>query len=445
MFDPMKERKKSEALFSNEEQEQGPQGEDEQLPFDLEGGPMFYRDSTLLPNAARVWTFPEEQQTLAHASYRPVAVQEKDAQAGHLAPARKKGFVRSALPLILGALMCMALGGVAGWQLGKGTPATSRQSRYISRNFFQSMTSEQVIAQGRQSVVQINVQTTQGTTLGSGVIVDSRGYIVTNYHVVENGEHYQVVLFDGSSLPALVTGVDPADDLAVVKIIPPKRLTIMPIGDSSHLQVGDSVLAIGNPLGITQTVTSGIISALGRTVPEGQGSGVIIGAVQTDAAINPGNSGGALVNMRGQLIGIPTLVPLDPEFKTPASGVGFAIPSNRVKFLSTQLIEDGKVIHSGRPAIGATVTSVDASVAAQDGLTVHQGVLVVQVSLAGPASLAGLKAGDVIVQVNNRTISNTADLTDALVSKNPCDKVVLGVVRGTAHLMFQVKLGELKV
>jgi S1-C subfamily serine protease len=308
------------------------------------------------------------------------------------------------------------------------------------------MTREQVIAQGRQSVVLINVQTNQGGAVGSGVIIDPRGYIVTNYHVVANGKSYQVVLFDGSALNAQITGVDPADDLAVIKVASPRRLTAMPIGDSSQLQVGDDVLAIGNPLGITQTVTSGIVSALGRTVPEGQGSSaVIIDAVQTDAAINPGNSGGALVNMQAQLVGIPTLVPLDPEFKTPANGVGFAIPSNRVKFIAQQLIQYGKVVHSGRPAIGATVASVDALVAAQAGLSVEQGVLVVSVTNNGPAAQAGLRPGDVIVSVDKHAITNTSDLTDALVTKNPGDMVTLGVVRGTQQIQVRLKLGELSV
>jgi S1-C subfamily serine protease len=308
------------------------------------------------------------------------------------------------------------------------------------------MTREQVIAQGRQSVVLISVQTDRGSAVGSGVIIDARGYIVTNYHVVSSGKSYQVVLFDGSALSAQVIGIDPADDLAVIKITPPGRLTAMPIGDSSQLQVGDDVLAIGNPLGITQTVTSGIVSALGRTVPEGQGSSaVIIDAVQTDAAINPGNSGGALVNMRAQLIGIPTLVPLDPEFKTPANGVGFAIPSNRVKFISQQLIQHGKVVHSGRPAIGATVASVDSLVAEQAGLSVDQGVLVVNVTASGPAAQAGLRPGDVIVSVDNTAVANTSDLTDALVTKNPGNTVSMGVVRGTQQMQVNVKLGELSI
>src|SRR5262249_31366370 len=155
--------------------------------------------------------------------------------------------------------------------------------------------------------------------IGSGVLIDRRGYIVTNNHVIEGGQNINVTLYDGSTLPAQLTGADSADDLAVIHITPPKNIAAASIGDSSKLRVGQAVLAIGNPLGITQTVTAGIVSALGRIIPEGPGSAVIINAVQTDAPINPGNSGGALVDMQGNLVGIPTLVPLDPEFNSPAN------------------------------------------------------------------------------------------------------------------------------
>lgn len=352
------------------------------------------------------------------------------------------------VPLLVGALLCLGLGGIAGWQIGKGNasqsvrtnPAGNPGPTYKAGG----MTREQVIAQARQSVVQINVQRGQGGGLGSGVIIDQQGDIVTNNHVIADGQNFQVVLFDGTALPAKLVGVDPSDDLAMVKINPPKHLSPMAIGDSSQLQVGNDALVIGNPLGITQTVTSGIISALGRTIPEGGGGGTIIDAIQTDAAINPGNSGGALVNMQNQLVGIPTLVPLDPEFKTPANGVGFAIPSNRVKFITPQLIKDGKVTHSGRPAIGATVASVDAQIAAQAGLSTDHGALVVSVTPGGSAEQAGLRAGDVITQVNNAAIQNTADLTDELIHEDPGTMVTLSVLRGSQQMQVKVKLGEMK-
>lgn len=364
-------------------------------------------------------------------------------------PPRPRKKTNWLLPLLLGALLCLALGGLAGWQLGRDNSVQHVLPGQVNGKTgptYKSggMTREQVIAQARQSVVQINVQTPQGGGLGSGEIIDKQGHIVTNNHVVANGQSFQVVLFDGTKLPATLTGVDPDDDLAVVKINPPKRISPIAIGNSSNLQVGNDVLAIGNPLGITQTVTSGIISALGRTIPEGNGGGMIINAIQTDAAINPGNSGGALVDMQAHLIGIPTLVPLDPEFKTPANGVGFAIPVNRAKFIVPQLIQYGKVIHSGRPSIGATVATVDPQIAAQAGLSIDHGALIVSVTPNGPADQAGLRAGDVITQVNNTAIENTADLTDTLVRENPGSMVTLSIMRGSQQTRVKVKLGEMK-
>ncbi len=303
---------------------------------------------------------------------------------------------------------------------------------------------EAVVAKVRPAVVQINVLTASGQGLGSGVIIDQRGYIVTNHHVVEGAQHLEVVLYDGTKLRGGLVGTDPADDLAVVKVTPPKTsLTVARLGDSSKLRVGQEVLAMGNPLGITQTVTSGIISALGRSVSEGQNGATIPDAIQTDAPINPGNSGGALVDWQGNVIGIPTLAAIDPQFKTPANGVGFAIPSNRVQFIVPQLIETGKVTHTGRTALGVTVTSVDAQLAAQDNLAVDHGALIVSVAPDGPAAQAGLQPGDVIVQVDDEAITDVPSLGDALVSKNPGERVSVQLYRGNQHLTSNVKLGEL--
>lgn len=344
---------------------------------------------------------------------------------------------------IIGALLCLLLGGLAGWQIGKHN-ATQQNSGIIGYKNG-ALTPEQVIAQDRQAVVQINVRTAQGGGVGSGVIIDQQGHIITNDHVVSGGQKYNVVLFDGTSVPASLVGVDTADDLAVVKINPPQKMYVMPVGDSSKLEVGNTVLAIGNPLGITQTVTQGIVSALGRTVSEGRGGGTIVDAVQTDAPINPGNSGGALVSLDGRLVGIPTLVAIDPEFKTPANGVGFAVPSNRVKFIAPQLIQYGKVIHSGRAALQASVTTVDPLVAAQANLSVDHGVLIVAATAGGAAANAGLRSGDVITQINNQAIDNVSDLSDALLAFDPGATVNVNYVRGTQQQQAKVKLGELKV
>jgi S1-C subfamily serine protease len=229
-----------------------------------------------------------------------------------------------------------------------------------------------------------------------------------------------------------------------VKVTPPKTgLIVATLGDSSKSRVGQEVLAIGNPLGITQTVTNGIISALGRSVSEGRNGATIPDAIQTDAPINPGNSGGALVDLQGNVIGIPTLAAIDPQFKTPANGVGFAIPSNRVQFTVPQLIETGKVTHTGRAALGVTVTSVDAQLSAQDNLAVDHGALIVNVAPDGPAAQARLQPGDVIVQIGDKAVDDVPSLGNALISKNPGERVSVQVYRGKQHLTVNVTLGEL--
>src|SRR5579875_314926 len=240
-------------------------------------------------------------------------------------------------------LTVLGIGLFAGWVCG--TRSTSLNPTGTSTALLNPSTSgstldtlrETIIEQVRPAVVQVNVVTRSEAGLGSGVIIDPRGYLVTNAHVIAEAQQIQVTLFDGTSLPAYLVGSDPLDDLAVLKIASPKKLTTLPLGDSSKLRVGQEVLVIGNPLGITQSVTDGIISALNRAVSS------IPDAFQTDAAINPGNSGGALVNLQGELVGIPTFSAIDPQFQTPANGVGFAIPSNRVQLIATQVIETGKV------------------------------------------------------------------------------------------------------
>jgi S1-C subfamily serine protease len=303
---------------------------------------------------------------------------------------------------------------------------------------------EAVIAKVEPSVVQVNVTTTSGGAIGSGVIIDRRGYIVTNNHVVTGAQSVQVVLANGNKLPAQITGTDPADDLAIIKINPPANMVVATIGDSSKLQVGQDVLAIGNPLGITESVTNGIISALDRTVSEGQGGSTIPNAIQTDAPINPGNSGGALVDMQGNLIGIPTLSAIDPEFNTPANGVGFAIPSNRVSFIAPQIIASGHVTHTGRAALGVEVVTVDPTLAAQNNLSVNYGALIADVVSNSAAASAGLQQGDVIVGIDNNQITDTNTLGSVLATHSPGDTVAVHIYRGSQQKTINVTLGELQ-
>jgi S1-C subfamily serine protease len=287
----------------------------------------------------------------------PTSYQDAPGPMPPVSPRRSTGRVRTGAVIALTLLLAVVLGvGLfAGWQFSRtgntGTNTAVSQSGTGSATTAPALTGnnieavrEAVIAKVRPAVVQVNVSTSNGSALGSGVIIDRRGYIVTNNHVVDGSQGIEVVLYNGTRLQAQLVGTDPADDLAVLKITPPSSgLTVITLGDSSKLQVGQEVLAIGNPLGITQTVTNGIISALGRSVSEGQGGATIANAIQTDAPINPGNSGGALVDLQGNLVGIPTLSAIDPEFNTPANGVGFAIPSNRVASIVPQIIQTGSV------------------------------------------------------------------------------------------------------
>jgi S1-C subfamily serine protease len=197
---------------------------------------------------------------------------------------------------------------------------------------------EAAIAKVEPAVVELKVTTAQGQLIGSGVIIDTKGDIVTNNHIVSGEESIVAVLYNGSTEQAQLIGTNAVDDLAVVRIQPFSNMIVAQIGDSSRLVVGQEVLAIGNPLGITETATRGIVSALNRSVTESTGT-TISNAIQTDAAVNPGNSGGALINLQGELVGIPTLTAVNTESNTAANGVSFAIPSNLVQTVIQQILQ----------------------------------------------------------------------------------------------------------
>ena len=343
--------------------------------------------------------------------------------------------------VVLGALL-LVLGGVIGGAIvarypamqgksiaGAAVHAASRPARASGSTAAATpaidLLRESAIDKVLPAVVEvINV----GNGLGSGSIIDHRGYIVTNNHVVAGATHLQVTLGNGSTVPAKLVGADPVDDLAVVQIHV-RGLPIAEFGNSSDLQIGQSVLAIGNPLGIVQTVTDGIVSALHRQISEGSNTpGSILNAVQTSAAINPGNSGGVLINLSGEVIGVPTLAAVDPEFNAPAAGVGFAIPANTVRTIATQIITYGRVIHSGRAYLGIGAEEVSPDVAAQYNLPIDHGVLIGQVSPGGPAQKAGLRAGDIIVKVGSTPIATYDDLLTALAALKPGEAVTVTVV-----------------
>jgi len=239
-------------------------------------------------------------------------------------------------------------------------------------------------------------------SLGSGVIIDAdAGYIVTNHHVIEGADEIAVTLHDGQQLEATIVGSDPEADVAILKVEHEKlKLTHITFADSSELRVGDFAVAIGNPFGLGQTVTSGIISALGRT---GLGIEGYEDFIQTDASINPGNSGGALVNLRGELIGINTAILASGG--TGNVGIGFAIPINMVRELTNQLIEYGEV---RRGMLGVIMQNLTPELARAFGLDLHQGVVISQVVEDSAASKAGLKAGDVVSDINGVPVKSAS-------------------------------------
>jgi len=270
---------------------------------------------------------------------------------------------------------------------------------------------------------------------GSGVIVDGiQGYIITNHHVIEKAKEIKVFLKDGGEYLAELIGSDPGTDIAVLKINLSRTISQMPLGDSSLLRVGDFALAIGAPFGLSQTVTSGIISALGRPQMSSDGYGDFI---QTDAAINPGNSGGALVDLRGQLIGINSAIYTRSGGNI---GIGFAIPVNTVKNIMHQIIEFGSV---KRGLLGVIISDINKDIAEQLGLEVEKGALIQEVSPNSAAEEAGLLVGDVITKINGEKTETSNDLRNAIGLKRSGESVELIILRDNKEMTVSATLGEL--
>ncbi len=286
---------------------------------------------------------------------------------------------------------------------------------------------------------------------GSGSIIDTEGHILTNHHVIRDSSKLEVTLSDGSKWPAKLVGADPDNDLAVIKIdAPEERLTVIPLGDSSDLQVGQKVLAIGNPFGLGQTLTTGIISSLGRSI-RSQGGILIEDIIQTDASINPGNSGGPLLDSKGKIIGINTAI-ISPTGTS--VGIGFAIPVNTVRRFLPELIAKGRVSY---PWIGATVYPLIPEFAKALGLKVERGAVIAEVVRGGPADQAGLRGGtrqvlvgnsrilvggDVIVEIAGKKVSSSDDLIRSIRDQRPGDQVSLRILREGKFQSVDVTLAE---
>jgi S1-C subfamily serine protease len=286
---------------------------------------------------------------------------------------------------------------------------------------------------------------------GSGFVIDPHGYILTNFHVVQEAQSIEVVLGDQTRYPAKFIGADQHNDVALIKIEPKgKALVALPLGDSSRLQVGQKVLAIGNPFGFQSTLTTGVVSALGRTVQTSQTT-FIDEAIQTDAAINRGNSGGPLLNSHGEVIGINSAI-YTPSGTT--AGIGFAIPVNTAKRIAHDLMTEGRVRQA---FLGAQTLQIGGWLSEALDLPVQDGLLIEEVTRGGPAAAAGLHGGDrealagmhriviggdVIVAIDGQKIASQGDMNLVLNRKRPGDTVSVSVYRGGKKMDVPVKLGD---
>ncbi len=374
--------------------------------------------------------------------------------------------IRRIVPVLMG-LACVLLAGCSvaqQLQTGRGSPVTvdvdvdallqmvDLEEQLITRVYEQvgpsvvHITSRAIQANPIQGIVP-----QEGT--GSGFIFDKEGHIVTNFHVIQQAQTVQVALQNGASVPARVVGVDPLNDLAVLQVdVPPEELTPVTLGDSEHLRVGQRVIAIGNPFGLERTLTTGVVSAVGRTLNTGEGR-VLGEVIQTDAAINPGNSGGPLLDSRGRVIGVNTAI------RSPnggSVGIGFAVPVATVKRVVPYLIVQGYYPH---PWLGAEFYEIDPVLSVRLELPVSQGLLVAAIAGGGPAAQAGLHGpnriveaggkrfgvgGDIVLAIDGKAITRADELAVYLESeKQVGDLVVLSVLRNGRQLSIPVTVGEL--
>ena len=314
---------------------------------------------------------------------------------------RGRGLGLAAVTVLIGVFVA-ACGTAAS---GASSPAASSQSFKLQSEYVK------LVQDVGPSVVMI--ETNLG--LGSGIIYDAKGDIVTNNHVVTGAQTFLVITSTGKQYPATLVGAYAPDDLAVIHVNA-SGLHPAAFANSSALQIGDIVMAIGNPLGLQSSVSEGIVSALRAAIPEGNGV-TLPSAIQTTAAINPGNSGGALINLNEQVVGIPTLAATDPQLGGGAApGIGFAIPSNTVTLIANQLVANGSVSNSGRAALGAQLAN-----------TGGHGALVSTVKSGGPAALAGIKKGDTITAIAGQSVTGAQAVADLLLTLKPGQQVPVNV------------------
>jgi 2-alkenal reductase len=359
------------------------------------------------------------------------------------------------LALLAGVLGGGAAGGSLAYYMVKQTSPPAAIPAPIVQTASQPHTSSQVITlQQNTAIVEavrkvkpavvtvlntLHTRSGRGQATGTGVIVDAKGYIVTNNHVVEGAQKIEVLFENGDKADAKLIGADAFSDLAVLQVTSKAMPAVAQLGDSSNLQVGEPVIAIGSALGnFRNTVTVGVVSGLNRRLSANDASSQE-GMIQTDAAINHGNSGGPLLNAAGQVIGINTLVVRDASSGDVAEGLGFAIPVNTVKYVTAQLTDKGKVT---RPFIGITYQMLNAQVAAANNVNTKEGAWIQDVTANSPAARAGLKSGDVITSINGAALTEEAPLPALMLKFKPGDTVQLTLWRDGKMLTVSLTLAE---
>jgi putative serine protease PepD len=343
---------------------------------------------------------------------------------------------------IVGALLVVfALNGMGFFANASSSSSTSSSTagKTINiKNTDEATTAQAASAKALPSVVVVNVTTSSGSGLGSGVIYDKKGDIITNYHVIEGATSISVTI-NNKSYDAKVVGSDSSSDIAVIKVdLGDTEVTPIEVGDSDKLVVGDWVMTVGSPFGLDQSVSAGIVSSLSRNqvMQSSSGETIYTNLIQTDAAINPGNSGGALVNSKGQLVGICTLFSSDTDS---FAGIGFAIPGNYATKIADKIIAGKTVTHA---YIGLSMQTVNSQNAKSNNLSVSEGAYVVEVTSGSPADKAGIKKGDIITAVDGEDITSADGMILAVRSHDIGDKIKVTFMRGTTKKTVEVTLGD---
>ncbi|HEX9938500.1 MAG TPA: trypsin-like peptidase domain-containing protein [Longimicrobium sp.] len=330
---------------------------------------------------------------------------------------------------IVPAALALGIGIGAGQALVRGEPEPPPARA-------QPAAQEDVVVRVARQVTPAVVSISTRTGAGSGVLVRRDGVILTNAHVVGNSRDVVVGMQNGQQVPGTVLGRDPQLDVAVVRVAG-GNFPVAPLGDSDRLSVGQTAIAIGNPLGLDRTVTTGVVSAVNRSL-----GGQFDALIQTDAAINPGNSGGPLLNTAGQVIGINTIVLRDPTGYGAAPGLGFAIPINLANDIAQQVLTTGRI---RRALLGVQYNEITPEIAAQFGLPVERGVILMAVVPGTPAANAGLRPGDIVTAADGATIDVAGDMRRLLREREPGSRVTFTVLRPTGTARVAVQLGEVLI